>query len=141
MNINQIRAKIIILLLPVVIVGCATTLKLYEGPKLPQDKIAIIQLGPNVCAVTVDGVDTKYSEADLFLLPGNHTIEIFYISADYRSEDSQIISFKAEAGKQYYIESGFNFRSWEPYIREMEHYKQKTLLDYLYPYRPGRDYK
>jgi hypothetical protein len=143
MNKNQVRTKIITLLLPIVMIGCGNTLKLYMGPELPQDKIAIFQLAPSLYTVSVDDVEIPdwYLDADLLMLPGHHTIELGFGTEKYYSEDTITISVEAEAGKQYYIESGWNLQSWNPYIRELEQYKQKTLIDHIYPYRPGRDYK
>jgi hypothetical protein len=105
-------AALLVLSLPV---GCTTTKKMYEGPELPGDQIAVVStsgnpgLGKHTHIISVEGISTwKVDNAEV--LPGDSTFEIVHGLGGCAGYDySGIISFEARAGHEYQIETERDF--------------------------------
>jgi hypothetical protein len=135
----QVEQIVIGLLLISIITGCSCSppssgphiLKIYDGPELPQNKIAMVTMDMTLDPLLVDGVYPKYPEVNFFpwvlkILPGEHTIQLrFFASGNTGktySTSPQSVTFTAEAGKTYKIKDGFSGWSgtWNPYIEEVK---------------------
>ncbi len=65
-------------------VGCAANIRLYSGPELARDKIAVIEANPMLPDITtrgalfgsVDGVRVSGTVLRVDVLPGTHTVEV-----------------------------------------------------------------
>lgn len=90
--------------------------KLYLGPDLPRDRIAVVFLGPPLKLMTIDGQIVhggwgRYcgDSHHLQLHPGPHTIEVAYVfyrgNRKYYSTTDKVIKFEAKAGRTYRIEA------------------------------------
>jgi hypothetical protein len=68
--------------------------------------------------VTVDGVKPfgLNRTMELHLLPGNHTIVLFYNSGGRQSTDNVTLHIQADAGRTYHIAAGATGGAWRPYI-------------------------
>jgi hypothetical protein len=133
-----LRTLMILTILSVVC-GCASTCrtKMYPGPELSKQEIAILKGGTELDVRAVDGVAKKYTPRvfkgpiaghrgfEIHLLPGVHTVQVGLhgMETDYRkqqtvsywSKQDKIISFKAIAGHVYWISSGrAGFDDWHP---------------------------
>lgn len=89
--------------------GC-TTMKSYEGPKLPPENVALIKgsLGTivQVTILEVDGKARGFTEEISEILPGEHTVKI-HVSSGFgflRIGNKKTLSFKAKAGHTYKAE-------------------------------------
>lgn len=134
--------KIVLISLLVYVTGCASVIKTYSGPELPEQQIAILTCD---CGITIGFIDwTKidkragckfYKEKNKFLLlPGVHNISTTYGTYEqmsggrgymiFKSVSVADIEFEALAGHQYHIYSGGDVviisgtikRGWDPYI-------------------------
>ncbi|MDP1707507.1 MAG: hypothetical protein Q8L89_00285 [Gammaproteobacteria bacterium] len=64
--------------------GCASTARLYPGPELAPDQIAVIEADPMIPGITargalfgsVDGVHVSGTVLRIEVLPGAHTVEV-----------------------------------------------------------------
>ena len=64
--------------------GCASTARLYSGPELPRDQVAVIEANPMLPDITargalfggLDGVRVSGAVLRVDVLPGTHTIEV-----------------------------------------------------------------
>jgi hypothetical protein len=120
----------------IILVSCSTSTpitRMYSGPALTEDQVAILMQSKNGGAhiVSVDGKsDLRRSSWDrsakLELLPGLHTVEVSYTRhyyGEYRtvySRDDLPIRFYAKSGHTYYL-YGIHFEnsnSWFPVIRD-----------------------
>ncbi|MCG6536091.1 MAG: hypothetical protein L7F78_15670, partial [Syntrophales bacterium LBB04] len=124
MNIRQRTARIKCLLSILILTSCTTTAKLYEGPELPQHRIATVTMATSLGVVTVDGVRPEGLMPGLMarilkMLPGRHTITLFYASERAYSKSNQSVTFVAEAGKSYHIHALLFGLNWSPSITEI----------------------
>ncbi len=100
-----------LLLTVVLIVSSCTTKKMYEGPQLPSDKVAIIKsgsggiFGPTVKIVYVDERSPGFNDIQLAVLPGKHTLEIAVIRGFEFTwiQSAGVLYFEAEAGHTYIV--------------------------------------
>ena len=64
--------------------GCAANARLYSGPELPRDQVAVIEANsmiPNITARgalfgSVDGAHVRSTVLRVDVLPGTHTVEV-----------------------------------------------------------------
>ena len=97
-----------LLCLSILITGCAPV-RLYSGPRLPEDQVAVISMPIAGAQVTkVDGQPLKLNSYKFEILPGAHSITIYYsIShvghALFEGEDT--LTFHAEAGHEYRVDA------------------------------------
>ncbi|MDO9372595.1 MAG: hypothetical protein Q7U07_08420 [Gammaproteobacteria bacterium] len=64
--------------------GCAATARLYSGPELPRDQVAVIEANPMMHDFTargalfgsVDGAHVRGTVLRIDVLPGTHTVEV-----------------------------------------------------------------
>jgi len=101
--------------------GCGSQTQLYPGPKLPDNKVALLKSDYySASALSIDGVDLGYrpseqidrpSEQTVAMLPGEHKIVWSgSIAPDYnhRIGVSNSGTLDAKAGKKYYIYSTYD---------------------------------
>jgi hypothetical protein len=135
--------KTMVTLLACVISGCVPTIvqRVYSGPELPKESVAIIT---QECGVATAFVDEKFlpdysqgrcggsslSNIRLHVLPGLHKIEVHYrgsVSLSHTISSSYPIplEFEAKAGHTYLIHSNRRFMgrkqgySWQPSIEDV----------------------
>ncbi|HEX2965779.1 MAG TPA: hypothetical protein VHO84_08335 [Syntrophorhabdaceae bacterium] len=84
-----------------------TTVKMYSGPDLPADQVAIIESSDlSVNIESCDGIPTRYSR--LAVLPGEHAVEMSIRESPqgswtYWSINNSTFSFIAQAGHTYAV--------------------------------------
>ncbi len=126
--------RVVTLLLLVVaftVSGCATK-KVYPGPELPREKVAIIthkffNWGPNIRIAQVDGEQEGFFKGIKYYFavkPGKHRVEVYLRSCIIiggtspitvcRDTPPSILSFEAEANHKYIVhgESFSNPKYW-----------------------------
>lgn len=114
--------------------------KLYEGPKLPSEKIAVLKNSPAgryIYIELVDGIPPPTTQGNtvygsyldgsfrIELLPGKHTLSVKYYCSSRvyttYSIHNQEITFYAEAGKVYTVKGGVVlFHEWEAWVEEIK---------------------
>jgi hypothetical protein len=99
--------------------GCGAV-KLYPGPRLPRDQVAVLEIG-NVILYSVDGkpVDTT---GKVEILPGVHDLRGNHNAPDY-GETLMTYTFTAEAGHRYVFDADYHFGrhfSWRPWVKDTE---------------------
>ena len=124
-NMSKIKRQIcfvkaIILLTIFVSCGCMMyTHKMYYGPELPREQIAVLLHGEGYIKITsIDGQPRNISSglfgepSKIQLLPGPHKVSVAYeakyrfeTTTTYRSKEDIIISFDAKAGDTYRLKS------------------------------------
>jgi hypothetical protein len=110
------------LLLMAVFVSCANTVRLYEGPKLPQQEIITVTMDGALGIKTVDDVRPKglMRTMKLEMLPGLHTMTLFYADGSASSVSNQSVIFTAEAGKSYHISANKDGARWHISVAEVK---------------------
>ena len=109
--------------------------KLYEGPNLQPNEIAVLKNSPgwSGLSVYVDSIDGITRSNDEFygsmwdgsfrveLLPGEHTVSVRYTS-DYYSVQNKDITFHAEAGKIYTVKASIDSAAmkWTAWVEEID---------------------
>ena len=121
-----------ILLLFVSVAPSCTTMKAYEGPELPRDKVAIITEVSGYAPHQHIIVAIDYKKKDPFVSyiavkPGKHTVTVHlrggcitmgnYTHCDYTAES--FLQFEAEANHTYVVQ-GENFRNPRYWIVDKE---------------------
>ncbi len=146
LNYKMIYKRIItILLVAWCISGCGMKMhhKLYEGPTLPRDKIAILKGSSPIMLYEIDGIPgpnfacsgcrTQYNSKwdhsySIDLLPGSHKLVIGYSSWSYGyrsstetySASDQILYFDAKPGAVYAIQPMRLLKRWSSQVIEMD---------------------
>ena len=116
-----------ITILTMLVSGCApipgcTINRMYSGPAMPSNRIALLTRDNKyVSLISFDGRrDCNYlsKNKELEILPGEHTIEIFYNDGHQSSIVSITRTFTAEPGFRYTIMSNVNrnHSGWNPWI-------------------------
>ncbi|MEA3429139.1 MAG: hypothetical protein U9Q84_08030, partial [Thermodesulfobacteriota bacterium] len=108
-----------------VLSGCAYHTKMYSGPELPKDQIAVLKGDVTITVKEVDGIVKKftpltrnfslckdggppvYGGFEIYLRPGTHSVRIAYCAYssgfDYYtttwSKKDLVLSFEATAGR------------------------------------------
>ena len=88
--------------------GCTSTYRLYQGPKRTKSKVAILQVDNNIKLTSIIGpeinegyINEKYIE----FLPGSYTIRVSFSMVDsiflIQSTSDKVVLFNAEAGHTY----------------------------------------
>jgi hypothetical protein len=78
----------------------------YEGQDLSADKTAVIENGFYIHIDKCDGVDLGFFHNKVIILPGEHTIEVSFLTqttgdlVSY-SKETASLTFKTEAGNTY----------------------------------------
>ena len=91
--------------------SCATS-KMYDGPELPREKVAVLKgstggiFGNAAGIATVDGRSTGFNDMQVTVLPGKRTLDIEVIYCEgypvqVCHEVPSVLSFEAEAGHTY----------------------------------------
>jgi hypothetical protein len=118
-NRKQATTNVLALLFALLLTGCVTTANMYEGPELPRNKIAVVTMGMSLGVLTVDGVKGQ-GTMTLKVLPGKHTITLFYGDGSRKSTASQTVTFIAEAGRSYHINANVTGSTWRPTVVEID---------------------
>ncbi len=126
----------VIVCLTILIKGCISTHKLYEGSTRPKEEIAIVKVRSPIFLYSCDGYRYGFSDSplgsDIHLLPGTHYLGVTYqqshaVSIDARttrvttfySESDVSISFDAKPGHIYYVCYTITTSAWRPYIEDI----------------------
>jgi hypothetical protein len=81
-----------------ILAGCEANVRMYPGPARPSNKVAVLQLGPDVGIFSIDGESFNVEKLkDIELLPGSHAVKAVYFKAPSQA---------AAAGKQPSIVGG-----------------------------------
>jgi hypothetical protein len=124
----------------VCIVGsCAPTFRLYSGPELPKQEIAVLRIDAEVVVKAVDGSSTYFLKTGwggmkLHLLPGRHVIKVGYSETTslgtrlmgIYSTDDVVLQFVALVGHVYRVRAkqfGTPYlprsMTWQVYIEDV----------------------
>jgi len=96
--------------------------RMYPGPRLPKSQVALLQWDS---AINVILVDEKFiprcNKIEMF--PGNHTVQVGYSGAGFRSRHDRLINFEVEAGHRYRITylTGVSseFYHWDVWVEDI----------------------
>ena len=109
------------IMLSLLLAGCGG-IKMYPGPKLPADQIAVLRIG-EIKLIAVDGQGVKQDTmAPIHILPGEHLLRASHNLSGY---DEHLISytFTAEAGHRYIFSATYEFgrtMKWRAWIKDMD---------------------
>ena len=102
--------RTIILCLMGFLFGCASHPQLYDGPKLPPDKVAVIKgyVGgygsTNISILSVDGKEFDIHAESVEVLPGRHALVVHYFWPWAGGREGQgPLSVETRAGKTYQL--------------------------------------
>jgi hypothetical protein len=117
-RISSIRRLWIPLILAGLLAAGCGAVKMYPGPRLPKDQVAVIEIG-NVLLYSIDGnpVDTL---GKVEILPGVHDLRASHNAAGY-GEDLITYTFTAEAGHRYIFDADYKFGrqfAWRPWVKD-----------------------
>jgi hypothetical protein len=94
--------------------GCSIP-RLYEGEKLPKDKVSQLYNDNKVCVQSIDGItDARVNGYAMELLPGTHRIVVFFAGIGYKSNGQYGLfnstaphssTFETQAGHMYELSS------------------------------------
>ena len=122
--------------------GCHSTYLMYQGPILPEENVAVLKITvPCLIVRYLDdnkivgsSGDQEYPSGgdgfiragdEIILIPGSHTITIFYscmgVYSSYNSTEDLTISFTVLPGKKYILDAAvnkpyFGSGSWRAWI-------------------------
>jgi hypothetical protein len=113
----KIIASVVFVLVAFSLPTSCTTSKLYKGPDLPEDEIAVIRTSATdyygvfirgTYFTAVDGVATDIFTNQVHVLPGSHSFNVKETTAAGCSARTEygVIGFEAEAGHEYEILMG-----------------------------------
>lgn len=92
--------------------SCATS-KLYDGPSLESEKIAVIRTDGKANLSGFDGRDFLFNKERYFeLLPGVHVIEVNYILNGRLAKNAFLVEFDAKAGHEYELQGSHSGNRW-----------------------------
>lgn len=126
MFIRDVHAKnrmtrLALLMTGLLAVGCGAV-KMYPGPELTRDKIAILEIR-NVIVYTLDEAAIRLSNRrKLQILPGEHIMRASHNMEGY-GEQAITYTFTAEAGHAYIFNADYEIQrtlSWRPWIKDSE---------------------
>jgi hypothetical protein len=113
MSHNKQTASVIALGFMLFLFGCAGQPQLYDGPKLPPEKISVIKgnIGylPGSTTISITSVDGKqfqklhYAES-VEVLPGTHVLGVYYhwhLAGGWTGEGQ--VTVETQAGKTYQL--------------------------------------
>lgn len=102
-----------------ILTGCETTVRMYPGRALPRSRVAVLELGPDVGILSMDGESFNVGKfKDVEMLPGTHAVKAVYFKAStqpgaaggqpaiiggLQSEQPVHLVFEAMAGRTYRI--------------------------------------
>jgi hypothetical protein len=100
------RKLLVLLFAMVLVVGCASSSRMYSGPELSASQVAIVR--PAQISVSIESCDNKRLSglaSSLSVLPGEHVIEMSIRAPGIMySADTSFMTFKAEAGHVYAVD-------------------------------------
>jgi len=108
---------VVLLGLSLLAAGCGA-MKMYPGPELPRDQVAVLEIG-DVTVYAFDGIPPG-GKNKLQILPGEHEIRFSHSKAGY-GEQPHTYSFAAEAGHAYLFDADYvvhRTMSWNPWIKD-----------------------
>lgn len=116
------RKAFSILIMFVLISGCASVYKQYEGPQLSDDKIAVLEHPDPLHSVFVlEDVDGTWRGTGLIeryeLLPGEHSITCS-LRNPLQTSKKVTVYFKAVAGKKYVAKALADDKRWTVEIKD-----------------------
>ena len=113
-------ARLILFIIGLLAVADCGAIKMYSGPELTRDKIAVLEIG-NVTLYTLDGEAVKLANRrKLQILPGEHVMRASHNMAGY-GEQAITYTFTAEAGHAYLFGADYEIQrtlSWRPWIKD-----------------------
>jgi hypothetical protein len=115
-------ASILVVLL--MLTGCASVYRQYKGPQLSDDKIAVLEHPDALHSYfIIEDVDGKWRGLGMIeryeLLPGEHSITCS-LHNPLKTSKKVTVYFKAGKGKQYVAEALTNGKRWTVQIRNKE---------------------
>jgi len=93
-----------VVLVAMLLIGCASRVASYPGDRRPQGQVATILIRDSerdIRVVAVDGRAVNGRRADVELLPGRRTIEVMYFPPRTTKSYPVRITFNAQAGHLY----------------------------------------
>ncbi len=138
--------------------GCMTLqeYKLYKGPQLPGDKVAVlINKGETIVVHTIDGINNPsgekvYGPGRFAVLPGEHSLNVsfyriststqleghYYYDVFHKNTSTSNIdvNFETESGHQYLLTSEYDYKrlQWS-FVLMDETTKEKIIETGPYP--------
>lgn len=113
---------VVALLLVALNSGCA--IKMYSGPSLPKERIAILYRTTNSAINKVDGKWPGFvtTSTPIHLLPGEHTVTVHFSKptslGTIHSLEPINVTFDAAAGRQYEVIAQGDATGWRAAIRD-----------------------
>ncbi len=118
-HIKNRMSRLVLLTEGLLAVGCGAV-KMYPGPELTRDKIAVLEVG-NVTLYTLDGEAVRLANrSKLQILPGEHVMRVSHNMAGY-PEQAMTYTFTAEAGHAYLFDADYEIQrtlSWRPWVKD-----------------------
>ena len=109
----------VLLVMGLLAIGCGA-LKMYPGPELTRDKIAVLEIR-NVTVYTLDDAAVKLANRrKLQILSGEHTMRASHNMTGYDAIPITY-TFVAEPGHTYFFGADYEIRrtlSWRPWVRD-----------------------
>lgn len=115
--------------------GCSFP-RLYEGEKLPKDKVSKLYNGNKVRVQSIDGItDARIKGWRMELLPGTHSIEVSFAGKGYTSDGQYYgllnsiaphsCTCESQAGHLYELSIDVNTEKmeWSCVIKDMTNYR------------------
>lgn len=116
--------------------GCATKIKTYEGPEKLMQDIALIKCNPYVQVNGVDGNKSHrvsaggglwYRDCEISVLPGPHTFDVCFdesystgtMNVTRRCGQDIPVQIDAQAGRIYRIKYESKSGRWKPWIEDV----------------------
>lgn len=107
-----------------IVMGCASSGRMYSGPALPADKTARLSFHEPVRIISVDGNNVPFVFGTLEVLPGSHTLSVMLHKCNYQSglcessEDTVAVPFEAAAGRSYSVQYSRKANAWNAWVEE-----------------------
>ncbi len=111
--------RLVLLITGLLAVGCGAV-KMYPGPELTRDKIAVLEIR-NVTVYALDGIPPSLgNKKTLQILPGEHVMRMSHNIGGY-GEQPVDYTFTAEPGHAYILDADYEIQktlSWRPWVRD-----------------------
>ena len=118
-HINRTYLFFAIVMAGALLVGCATTIKMYPGPERPAEEVATLEI-TNIRVVVFDSVPVAGKK--LVILPGEHYMRINHDAGPLYPDMLASYTFAAKPGHQYRVGADYKVArglSMTPWVMDL----------------------